>query len=200
MRTPKGQRLFWSRHIRSRPVTGTRPCHGGYGQSRRARLVTAAHVAHVGVASSLGGPGTARSGSQDLRVSLGSTRISPADCTAGREGGGGGETVCRESRGWAPQARGAGVGEGRGLKGCRGGDRGWRGGDGERRGLEAERRAGRRLVGCGCGGVEGLAFQQEGTGKGMQKGGGGSCWAEAANEPRSLRVTGSQRREGPRKW
>ena len=38
-------------HVRSRK---TRPCHGGYGQSRRARLVTAVHIGHVGVASSSG--------------------------------------------------------------------------------------------------------------------------------------------------
>ena len=31
-----------------------RPCHGGHGQSRRARLVMAVHVRHVFVASSLG--------------------------------------------------------------------------------------------------------------------------------------------------
>ena len=44
MRTPRGPGH----------VTSCRPCHGGYGQSRRARLVTAVHVGHVGVASRLG--------------------------------------------------------------------------------------------------------------------------------------------------
>ena len=131
--------------VRSR---GTRPCHGGYGQSRRARLVTAVHVAHVGVASSLGGPGTARSGSQDLRVSLGSTRISPSDPHCRKGGGLGRRDSTQGKQGGGRRRQGGGVGVGRGLKGCRGGDRGWRGGDGERRGLEAERRAGPRLVGC----------------------------------------------------
>ena len=66
MRTSKGQRLFWSRHIRSRwlrPCHGgygqSHPCHGCYGQSRRARLVTAVHVRHVGLARGLGQLGQA---------------------------------------------------------------------------------------------------------------------------------------------
>ena len=52
MRTPKGHAtsgLVTSAHVRSR---WTRPYHGGYGQSRRARLSTAVHVGHVDVASS----------------------------------------------------------------------------------------------------------------------------------------------------
>ena len=57
MRTPKGHTssgLVTSAHVRSR---WTRPYHGGYGQSRRARLATAVHVGHVDVASSIPGLG-----------------------------------------------------------------------------------------------------------------------------------------------
>ena len=57
MRTPKGHAssgLVTSAHVRSR---WTRPYHGGYGQSRRARLATAVHVGHVDVASSIPGLG-----------------------------------------------------------------------------------------------------------------------------------------------
>ena len=196
MRTPKGQRLFWSRHIRSRPVTGTRPCHGGYGQSRRARLVTAAHVAHVGVASSLGGPGTARSGSQDLRVSLGSTRISPSDPHCRKGGGLGRRDSTQGKQGGGRRRQGGGVGVGRGLKGCRGGDRGWRGGDGERRGLEAERHAGQRLVGC-VGGSRALRFSRRGLGRECRKGGGDRA---GRRQPTSLLRFAARRREGPREW
>ena len=77
----------------------------------------------------------------------------------------------------------------------------------QRRGQRLEgRRRGEKGTGGGaprraktsgvCWGVEGLAFQQEGTGKGMQKGGGGSCWAEAANEPPSLCGTAPRGTEG----
>ena len=68
-----------SSHVLSRwtrpTVTELTVSHCCYGQSRRARLVPVVHGGHVGVACSLGGPGTARSGSQDLLVSLGSTQI-----------------------------------------------------------------------------------------------------------------------------
>ena len=61
-------RTLWghvaSCHVRSR---GTRPCHEGYGQSRRARLVTAVHVGHVGVASSIRASVAARSGCRFVR-------------------------------------------------------------------------------------------------------------------------------------
>ena len=64
----KGQRLVKANananvsygHVRSRC---TRPCHGGYGRSRRARPSTAVHVGRVGVASSsLGLPHPSRPG------------------------------------------------------------------------------------------------------------------------------------------
>ena len=89
MRTPKGHNssgLVTSAHVRSR---WTRPYHGGYGQSRRARLSTAVHVGHVDVASSIPGLGcspvwmSVRPAMRSILYGSRSSSITPPDCEAG---------------------------------------------------------------------------------------------------------------------